>query len=99
MNRRLALVLAVSLTAGAVAIISRRPGDRAPPRPVPDCQLVDQSNWAEVERMALRILAKRHIAREAAAGRRPLVEAAALFGELNRLPPAVRASTASRAAR
>ena len=35
----------------------------------------------------LRLVAKRLIAREAADGRRSLVEAAALFGALNRLPP------------
>ena len=38
--------------------------------------------------MRLRLLAKRRIAYEAAASRRSLVEAAALFRELNRLPPA-----------
>jgi hypothetical protein len=54
------------------------------------CQVVDHPDWAEVEVVVLRIFAKRHIAREAAAGRRSLVEAAALYGELNRLPPAGR---------
>jgi hypothetical protein len=39
--------------------------------------------------ITLRILAKERIAREAAAGARPLVQAAALFRELNRHPPAV----------
>jgi hypothetical protein len=87
MIRRLALVLALSVTAGAVAVISRRPGDRPPPDPNPVCQVVDQPDWAEVEVMVLRTFAKRHIAQEAAAGRRSLVEAAALFGQLNRLPP------------
>ncbi|MBO0700728.1 MAG: hypothetical protein J2P46_20190, partial [Zavarzinella sp.] len=42
---------------------------------------------AGYETFVLRTLAKRQIAREAAAGQRPLPEAAALFGQLNRLPP------------
>jgi hypothetical protein len=39
--------------------------------------------------MTLRVMAKRHIAREAAAGTRSLVQAAALFRILNRHPPAL----------
>ena len=39
------------------------------------------------ETAALRTCAKQRIAREAADGRRSLVEAAALFGALNRFPP------------
>ncbi|HKB04478.1 MAG TPA: hypothetical protein VKD90_19805, partial [Gemmataceae bacterium] len=84
MTRQLALVLTLSLTAGAVAIISQRPSDRVPTGPPPVCQVVDRADWAEVEVMVLRTFAKRYIAREAAAGHRSLVEAAALFGELNR---------------
>jgi hypothetical protein len=37
--------------------------------------------------VALRVLAKQGLARQVAAGRRPLLEAAALFRELDRLPP------------
>src|ERR671930_1943242 len=39
------------------------------------------------ETVALRVVAKRLVARDAAAGRRSLAEAAALFDALNRLPP------------
>jgi hypothetical protein len=44
--------------------------------------------------VGLRGLAKRKIARDVAAGRWSLVEAAALFGELNRLPPGLPAVSA-----
>src|SRR5688500_15756557 len=61
-------------------------------------QATEPADWgrpAETEALAegypetavLRTQAKKLIAREVAAGRRSLVEAAALFGALNRLPP------------
>jgi hypothetical protein len=53
--------------------------------PVPESAAVAEEWYGPRE---VRILAKHVVAREAAAGTRSLVEAAALFRELDRLPPA-----------
>jgi hypothetical protein len=44
---------------------------------------------ASADTVFLRILAKDEVARDVIAGRRSLIEAAAMFRELNRVPPAV----------
>jgi hypothetical protein len=61
-------------------------------RPAPEPAAVDPPSEAArpfPEVVRLRPIAKWLVARDTAAGRRTLVEAAALFRELNRLPPAV----------
>src|SRR5262245_31059139 len=74
--------------AGSVAVtVSPFLTGRAVPPPAAG-DAVDQTvepSWPDV--VQRRLLAKDLIAREAAAGKWSLVEAAALFGELNRLPP------------
>jgi hypothetical protein len=76
------LALAVAVTVAAVF---------APHSPEPeqsDTACAVESVTAPVpETIALRGWAKDQIAREVAAGRRRLLDAAALYGELNRLPP------------
>jgi hypothetical protein len=76
----LALTLAA---AGAVVCHPRAPEPDEPDTP-PQAEVFRP---LAPETTALRIHVKHQIAREVAAGRRPLVEAAALFGALNRLPP------------
>jgi hypothetical protein len=86
MTRWPLIVLTLALAASAVSVVSRRAAEPEEP---------DPSLWDEVadeqvpEAMILRIIAKQHLVREVAAGRQPLLEAAALFRELNRLPPAL----------
>jgi hypothetical protein len=65
----------------AFALLGRTPGPEAPPPPAGEADPLPEG-------LALRLRAKQQLAREVVAGRRPLVEAAALFGALNRLPPA-----------
>jgi WD40 repeat protein len=81
--RRLLALGAIVAVAAVLALDRRRPD----PSPAAEGALVEQRSQA----VTLRTLAKDLIAREVAAGRRPLLEAAALFGALNRLPPAQRA--------
>jgi hypothetical protein len=64
-------------------------------RPAPEPAVVERPSEAArpfPEAVRLRAIAKWLVARDAAAGRRTLVEAAALFRELNRLPPAAATS-------
>ncbi len=84
MKRWIHVPLALGL-AGAWAVVLCRRTDG----PAEDVPVVESRSLAEgfPETAALRSLAKRQLAREAAAGRRSLLEVAALFGELNRLPP------------
>jgi hypothetical protein len=76
--------LAVALAGGVLAAFCR---------PLPEPEGPPITRGAEdvgagfPDIVPLRIEAKRLIARDAAGGRRTLVEAAALFGALNRLPP------------
>jgi hypothetical protein len=71
--------------AGLVAVIlGRRPGestDRSPQAAVAPLE----EGWPAT--VPLRLFAKREIAREVIAGERSFLESAALFRELNRLPP------------
>jgi hypothetical protein len=78
-------VLAVALVVALPVAFCRRP-----PEPDPATQPVIGEAVGESgpEVVGLRALAKGLLARAAAAGRRSLFEAAALFRELDRLPPA-----------
>jgi hypothetical protein len=72
------------------ALLVCRPPEPAAPLPSPDADpeaAALAATWPDV--VPLRMLAKERIAREVLAGCRSLLEAAALFRELNRLPPAV----------
>jgi hypothetical protein len=80
-SSRLFLLAPIGLM--AVALGRHRDEADEPPLPSPPAALGE--GWPDSA--ALRLLAKAQIAREVVAGRRPLLEAAALFGELNRLPP------------
>ncbi len=84
MKRWIRVPLALCLAGALTVVLCRRPDGPAEDLPAraPE-ELVD----GFPETVALRSLAKRQLAREAAEGRRSLLEAAALFGELNRLPP------------
>src|SRR5262245_8272700 len=76
--------LALSLVA-AVAVVCC---PRVPEPPGSDTPLVADALAAPVpEIVPLRLRVKEQLTREVADGRRTLFEAAALFGELNRLPP------------
>ncbi|HJZ90029.1 MAG TPA: hypothetical protein VKE40_04105 [Gemmataceae bacterium] len=84
MTRRPLMLTFALAAAAAAALVGRHFAEPAPPDPPP---------WGDgaesyPETVPLRYVAKRQIAREVAAGARPLVEAATLFGELDRLPPA-----------
>jgi hypothetical protein len=72
--------VAVVLTA---LLVCRPPLPDLPPEPPVSAALAE----AAPDVVALRLVAKLQIAREVADGRRTLWEAAALFRELNRLPP------------
>src|SRR5262245_27751055 len=78
--------LAVVLAVAVLAVVFQ-------PSPEPDApaDLLATGTLAEgwPETAALRVVAKRLVVREAAAGRWSLFEAAALFDALNRLPPEV----------
>src|SRR5262249_30190005 len=76
--------LALTL-AGAVAVVCcpRTPDPAEVPPPAEAEVLAERVP----ETAVLRVNAKKLIAREVVAGRRSLLEAAALFRELNRLPP------------
>jgi hypothetical protein len=82
-------LLAIPLAAGlALAVGGLR---HCPSEPPPVIAVPDDSRLADPypETVPLRVFAKRLIADDVAAGRRSLVEAAAMFGVLNRLPPAL----------
>jgi hypothetical protein len=71
------------------ALLVCRPPEPAAPLPPPDADpeaAALAAPWPDV--VPLRLVAKLQIARAVADGRRSLWEAAALFRELNRLPPA-----------
>jgi hypothetical protein len=81
------LILGIlGLAGAAAAVVGRRAVEPEEPDPY---------TWDEVaeeqvpEAVILRIRAKQQLTREVAAGRQPLLEAAALFRELNRVPPAL----------
>jgi hypothetical protein len=79
------LILVAFATVGVVAVVlGRRAPEPNPDPPAPQCEVITPPF---PESMTLRYLAKQRLAREAAVGQRSLVEAAALFRELNRLPP------------
>jgi hypothetical protein len=84
MKRRHHLILSLTLV-GAVAVICCR----HPPEPAePDWPPPAESPATLItETAVVRLRAKKQIALDVAAGRRTLVEAAALFRALNRLPP------------
>src|SRR5262245_38573901 len=66
----------------ALALVCRSPEpDR---NPSPNAELMAEG---VPETVLLRLVARGQVARDVIAGRRTLLEAAALFGELNRLPP------------
>jgi hypothetical protein len=84
MKRWPSLPLAVALTGAlAVAFCPREPEPAELIPPAEHGVLLD----GYPEDVILRELAKKRVARAAADGRRSLVEAAALFGKLNRHPP------------
>ena len=76
--------LAVLLAACPVVVFVRCPAE--PDEPVAAAEGAARPN-EPAEAVDLRNLARARLAREAAAGRRPLRVAAALYRELNRLPP------------
>src|SRR5262245_21940807 len=76
--------LALTLTVATAVVCCPRTPEPAEPDAAPEAEVFGA---LVPEAMALRIHVKHQIAREVAAGRRALVEAAALFGALNRLPP------------
>jgi hypothetical protein len=76
---------AVLALAGAVALTCALRPPAPEDGPLPDSVTVGEEWYGPWE---VRILAKQLVAQEAAAGARSLVEAAALFRELDRLPPA-----------
>jgi hypothetical protein len=80
-------VLALALAAGALPLaLSRcRLPEDTPPPPSDTIEQVEDG-YSEVQ--ALRLVAKDRIARDTADGRLSLLQAAALFRELNKLPPA-----------
>jgi len=83
------LLFTLALAAAAIAVISRRATEPDRRRHVPTDKFDEIAAEPAPEMMMLRPFAKRRIAREAAAGTRPLLHAAALFRELNLQPPVV----------
>jgi hypothetical protein len=79
--------LALALAAGSLPLaLSRcRFPEEMPPLPSDTIEQLEEG-YSEVQ--ALRLVAKDRIARDTADGRLALLEAAALFRELNKLPPA-----------
>jgi hypothetical protein len=73
-------LLALAVTGAMAVVFGPCASGPAEPRSVP---VVETLVAPPPEAAALRMLAKRHIARDVAAGRRSLVEAAALFRALN----------------
>jgi hypothetical protein len=84
MKRWPSLLLASVLTGALVVVFCPHVPDPAEGITPPETEALAEGF---PETVVLRVAAKRQIAREVAAGRRSLVEAAALFGALNRLPP------------
>jgi hypothetical protein len=86
MTRWPLILLTLALAGSVAAVVGRRAAEPDQPDP-PLWTDVAQESVPEV--VILRILAKRHIALETAAGKRSLVQAAALYRVLNELPPAL----------
>jgi hypothetical protein len=86
MTRWPLILLTLALAGSAVSVVSRRAAEPDRLDPCPWDQVVEEQ---VPEAVILRILAKQHLVREVAARRQPILEAAALFRELNRLPPAL----------
>jgi hypothetical protein len=86
MTRWPLILLTLALAGSVAAVVGRRAAEPDQPDPCPWDQVADEQ---VPEAVILRILAKQHLTREVAAGRQPLLESAALFRELNRLPPAL----------
>jgi hypothetical protein len=88
MRLSLRAVLAVALAGSLLVVFIRSPTDVVGPQPAPDGA---PEAWARAtgypDIVPLRWQAKDVVAQEVIAGRRPLLAAAALFGELDRLPP------------
>jgi hypothetical protein len=82
MKRWRIIPLAVALIGALAATFCPRQPDEAIPTAEAEA---NAQRYPEVA--VLRLIAKKRIANEAAAGRQSLTEAAALFGALNRLPP------------
>src|SRR5262245_50325543 len=82
-NRWPVIALALALSGAVAVVFCPRAADPAEAIAPPAC---DEFAEGYPETVALRSLAKKFIATETASGRRSLVEAAALFRELNRLP-------------
>ena len=78
------LPLALTLVGAVAVVCCPRTPDPAEVTPPAETEALAEG---VPEAAVLRVNAKKLIAREVAAGRRSLVEAAALFGALNRLPP------------
>jgi hypothetical protein len=81
------ILLTLALVGAAAAVIARRAVEPDPPFS-PSDELDRIAADRDIEVRMLRILAKRHIARETADGARSLVQAAALYRVLNSHPPA-----------
>jgi hypothetical protein len=86
MTRWPLILLTFAFAWSAVSVVGRRAGEPEEPDP---CSWDEVADEQISEVVILRILAKQHLTSEVAAGRQPLLEAAALFRELNRLPPAL----------
>jgi hypothetical protein len=83
------LLLTLALVGAAAAVVGRRAAEPNRPDPSPIDEVDDIAAERAHEVITLRVIAKRHIARETAAGARPLLQAATLFRVLNRHPPAL----------
>jgi hypothetical protein len=81
------MVLAFA-SASACAVTCKGPGGQVAPSPPEARTQAGDSSADQIAAIRLRSAAKFQLAREVAAGRRTLEEAAALFCELDRLPPA-----------
>jgi hypothetical protein len=85
------ILMTLGLVGAATAVIGRRAVEPEQPQLSPN-EFDKFVAEPVAEETTLRIIAKRHIAREAADGTRPLLQAAALFRVLNRYPPALPAA-------
>src|SRR5262245_10702826 len=85
MKAQLVTILALALALGSlVNAVNKLPRKPARPRPAE----TEEAAASLLETFTLRGIAKRRITGDAAAGRLSLLQAAALFGALNRVPPA-----------
>ncbi len=86
MTPRMLAVLGVTLLGALTPVCTRHPAGPDEPAPAVMSELGSAGERLP-DLVALRLAAKNLIAREVVDGRRSLVETAALFGALNRLPP------------